>query len=127
MTAKSDNAARGLGDVVDLAHLGRYTMGDAALEMELLGMFDGQLADIASALERAGEDEEAWRLAAHTLKGAARAIGAFALAETAQALEEAGPGAPRSLREELHRRAQAFHRAWQDWRRIHEEPGCATG
>ena len=125
MTARRREAA--LGDVVDLAHLGRYTMGDEALEMELLGMFDGQLEEIATALERAGSDKKAWRLAAHTLKGAARAIGAFPLARTAQALEEAGPEAPRALREELKRRAEAFHHAWAAWRDARQEQRRAAG
>ncbi len=103
-----------LADVVDTAHLGRYTMGDVKLERELLGMFSTQLDELRAALETA-QDAKEWKLAAHTLKGAARAIGAFPLAQTAEALEEAGPRAPKALRDELARRVEAFHAAWAHW------------
>ena len=71
---------------IDLAHLDRYTAGDAALERELLDLFrdnaEAYLAQLATA-----NDDEAWHRAAHTLKGAARGIGAGRIAELAQAAE----------------------------------------
>jgi len=71
---------------IDLAHLDRYTAGDAALERELLDLFrdnaEAYLAQLANA-----ESDEAWHRAAHTLKGAARGIGAGRIAELAQAAE----------------------------------------
>jgi HPt (histidine-containing phosphotransfer) domain-containing protein len=71
---------------LDLTHLTRMTMGDAALEREVLAMFAAQSADLAARL--AGLPADADRLA-HTLKGSARAIGAFRVAEAAAALETA--------------------------------------
>jgi len=71
---------------IDLAHLSRMTLGDARLEREVLAMFSaqsGKLLDILAAMPA-----EAGTLA-HTLKGSARAIGAFAVAEAAGRLEAA--------------------------------------
>lgn len=68
---------------VDLAHLNTYTDGDLALNREILRLFQKQAAETIAALSRALDagDNEAWRKTAHTLKGAARGIGAFALAD----------------------------------------------
>ena len=71
---------------IDLAHLARMTLGDAALERQVLGMFATQSADLIEKL--AALPAEAGALA-HTLKGSARAIGAFRVAECAEALEAA--------------------------------------
>jgi len=71
---------------IDLAHLARMTLGDAALERQVLGMFATQSADLIEKL--ATLPAEAGALA-HTLKGSARAIGAFRVAECAEALEAA--------------------------------------
>jgi HPt (histidine-containing phosphotransfer) domain-containing protein len=69
---------------IDLAHLRRMTLGDAALEREVLGMFSAQASRLAAAL--AANPADAGALA-HTLKGSARAIGAFAVADAAAHLE----------------------------------------
>jgi HPt (histidine-containing phosphotransfer) domain-containing protein len=71
---------------IDLAHLARMTLGDAALERQVLGMFASQSAHLIEQL--AALPAEAGALA-HTLKGSARAIGAFRVAECAEALEAA--------------------------------------
>jgi HPt (histidine-containing phosphotransfer) domain-containing protein len=71
---------------IDLAHLARMTLGDAALEQQVLGMFASQAASLVAKL--ATLPAEAGALA-HTLKGSARAIGAFRVAECAEALEAA--------------------------------------
>ena len=71
---------------IDLAHLERMTLGDAGLEREVLAMFSAQSAKLLDTL--AGLPAEAAALA-HTLKGSARAIGAFAVAEAAGRLEAA--------------------------------------
>jgi HPt (histidine-containing phosphotransfer) domain-containing protein len=71
---------------IDLPHLNRMTLGDAGLEHEVLAMFAAQSAKLLDAL--AGLPAEAGALA-HTLKGSARAIGAFAVAEAAGRLETA--------------------------------------
>jgi HPt (histidine-containing phosphotransfer) domain-containing protein len=73
--------------VLDLAHLDRQTMGDAALRREVLALAQGQFDELLPLLEAAAGPE---RVAlAHRLKGAARAIGAFALGDAARALEAA--------------------------------------
>jgi HPt (histidine-containing phosphotransfer) domain-containing protein len=71
---------------IDIEHLKRMTLGDAGLEREVLAMFAGQAARLIDAL--AGPPAEAGELA-HTLKGSARAIGAFHVADAAEALEDA--------------------------------------
>jgi HPt (histidine-containing phosphotransfer) domain-containing protein len=69
---------------IDIAHLQRMTLGDAGLEREVLAMFSAQAVHLAGAL--AGLPADAAALA-HTLKGSARAIGAFGVAEAAARLE----------------------------------------
>jgi HPt (histidine-containing phosphotransfer) domain-containing protein len=69
---------------IDLTHLRRMTLGDAALEREVLTMFSAQSERLTKAL--AGMPSDASALA-HTLKGSARAIGAFAVADAAAHLE----------------------------------------
>jgi HPt (histidine-containing phosphotransfer) domain-containing protein len=71
---------------IDIGHLKRMTLGDAGLEREVLAMFAGQAVRLIDAL--AALPPEAADLA-HTLKGSARAIGAFHVADAAEALEAA--------------------------------------
>ncbi len=119
LTGNDSTHAPALSDVIDTAHLARYTMGDVKLERELLSMFDTQLEELLAALEAARGDVRKWKLAAHTLKGAARAVGAFSLAETALALEKEGPSVPDPLMERLRRQAGDFRKAWAHWRQAH--------
>lgn len=99
--------------VLDLAFLSRYSMGNADLEAELLGLFRAQLR-IQSAAIAGAADAEAWKFATHTLKGAARAMGAWLVAGIAERLEEIGPGAAdgerRRLLSDLHRQIDACER-----------------
>jgi HPt (histidine-containing phosphotransfer) domain-containing protein len=69
---------------IDIAHLQRMTLGDANLEREVLAMFSAHAAGMAGAL--AGLPANSATLV-HTLKGSARAVGAFAVADAASALE----------------------------------------
>ncbi len=71
---------------IDVAHLERMTLGDAGLEREVLAMFAAQSAGLIGKLLSRPADA---RAQAHTLKGSARAIGAFAVAEAASCLETA--------------------------------------
>ncbi len=105
-----------LGDVVDLGHLGHYTMGDVKLERELLKMFSGQAEELRARL-RAADDDAEWKLASHTLKGAAMAVGAFAIAQAAKELEEAGRGAPEELMCALDGHLEEFRAAFAHWER----------
>jgi HPt (histidine-containing phosphotransfer) domain-containing protein len=64
------------------------THGDRALARELLRLFDGQSEKQLAAIGAAA-DADARVQAAHTLKGAARGVGAFAVADAAEAVEGA--------------------------------------
>lgn len=77
---------------IDRAHLSRYTFGNAALEIEVLGLFAGQAPETLAWL-RTAETAKAWRDAAHTLKGSARAVGAWRVAELAERAEAIDPAA----------------------------------
>jgi HPt (histidine-containing phosphotransfer) domain-containing protein len=69
---------------IDFDHLKRMTLGDAGLEREVLAMFSAQSASLAGQLSASPPDA-----LVHTLKGSARAIGAFAVADAATRLEAA--------------------------------------
>lgn len=71
---------------IDFEHLNRMTLGDAGLEQEVLAMFVAQSARLVSTLATKPSDAGAL---AHTLKGSARAIGAFDVADAADRLEAA--------------------------------------
>jgi len=71
---------------IDFAHLKRMTLGDASLEQEVLAMFAAQSAKLVGTLAALPADAGAL---AHTLKGSARAIGAFGVADAAAGLEAA--------------------------------------
>lgn len=72
---------------VDLVHLSHQTMGDGALEREVLGLLARQISSFTGRLEASGPAE---RLrVAHALKGASLNVGAFRLARNAEALERA--------------------------------------
>jgi HPt (histidine-containing phosphotransfer) domain-containing protein len=70
---------------IDFEHLRRMTLGDASLEQEVLAMFSAQSARLVGTLAAMPSDAGAL---AHTLKGSARAIGAFTVADAAARLEE---------------------------------------
>jgi len=90
-----ENCGKPAEPPIDLAHLDRQTMGDAALQAEVLGLLDDQLTTVLSTIGDASPEERA--ALAHGLKGAARGVGAFALAEGADAVERA-PDLDDSLR-----------------------------
>ena len=73
---------------IDLVHLARQTFGERDLESELLRLFDRQSRQIVERLTVGPVAEARWRAElAHTLKGSARAVGAFAVAAAAEAYE----------------------------------------
>ena len=72
--------------ILDRDHLARYTMGDSALEQEVLGLFIGQMPETVAML-RESRDAQAWQRAAHTVKGSAKAVGAWKLAKAAERAE----------------------------------------
>ena len=77
---------------VDLDHLDKYTGGNFALNREILQLFDNQCQEMLVKLETlAGEaNAKPWREITHSLKGAARGVGAFALADAAAEAEKVG-------------------------------------
>ncbi len=82
---------------IDLDHLARRTLGDSDLEREVLAMFANQSTRLVAAIADLPADASAL---AHKLKGSARGIGAFAVAEAAAELETAirvGDDAPRAF------------------------------
>lgn len=70
---------------IDMMHLSRQTMGDRGLEQEVLLLFMQQATLVRDQIGRATVDERL-RLA-HGLKGSARGVGAFVLADCLQELE----------------------------------------
>jgi len=78
---------------IDLAHLARYTGGDKALNAEILKLFDGQVSEMVTQLLGVLEQRDArkWREVTHTIKGAARGVGAFAMGDAAANAEPVDP------------------------------------
>jgi HPt (histidine-containing phosphotransfer) domain-containing protein len=71
---------------VDLVHLSRYTLGERELEREVLELFCSQSFLYTERLREAKSDKD-WKDAAHSLKGSARAIGAWRAGEAAERAE----------------------------------------
>ncbi len=92
--------------LIDHEHLRRYTLGDPGLELEILGLFAEQLPITIGALEHATSDKD-WGMAAHTLKGSARAVGAWPLAALAEDAERLTTNADSGRRAAILRRLEA--------------------
>lgn len=71
--------------VLDEDHLGRMTLGDPALEREILELFVRQIVLMLGRIRTAEPGLAA--AAAHTLLGSARGIGAWRVAQAAERLE----------------------------------------
>jgi len=85
---------------VDIEHLNRYTGGDGVLNEEILQLFATQCREMMDRLESVASgqaDAKSWCETTHTLKGAARGIGAFALGNAAAEAEKAGSERPAML------------------------------
>jgi HPt (histidine-containing phosphotransfer) domain-containing protein len=78
---------------IDLAHLARYTGGEKAMNAEILKLFDGQITDMVGQLRSviAIRDTKRWKEITHTIKGAARGVGAFSFGDAAAAAEPVDP------------------------------------
>lgn len=70
---------------IDLEHLARMTLGERSLEAEVLTLFDRQAAVLLARMRDC--PPAAVAAFAHTLKGSARGIGAWRVAEAATAVE----------------------------------------
>lgn len=67
---------------VDYEHLQSQAAGDTSVMREVLKLFIEHTQQVINELEGAS-DEKSWKLWTHTLKGSARGIGAFAVADAA--------------------------------------------
>jgi len=78
---------------IDLEHLAKYTGGEKDLNGEILRLFDSQISSMVTELNSliATEDSKRWREIAHTIKGAARGVGAFEMGEAAAKAEPVNP------------------------------------
>jgi HPt (histidine-containing phosphotransfer) domain-containing protein len=77
-------ARRDLTGAVDFAYLEGYAAGDQGVVDEVLALFVEQAALWGRMLD---PEAVGWRDAAHTVKGAARGVGAHALAAACEAAE----------------------------------------
>ena len=73
--------------VLDRNHLAHITLGDEALEREVLGLFHRQAAMLLGRM--ANQSPRVIAAMAHTLTGSARGVGAWQVAAAAEAVERA--------------------------------------
>lgn len=92
-------ARRDLTGAIDFAHLEAFAAKDADVIAEVLSLFREQARVWGPMLDPA---QEGWRDAAHTVKGMARGVGAFALGDACEAAET-GAGSVGAARAELDR------------------------
>ena len=93
-------ARRDLTGAVNFRYLEDYTAGDPVVIDEVLAIFREQ-AQLWSAL--LAPDNEGWRDAVHTIKGAARGVGAFELGDACESAERGGPEGMTAVRDALDR------------------------
>ena len=73
--------------VIDVDHLEKYVNGDDELRDEVLELYVERASYLGGRLE-AAQTDEAWKDAAHALKGTARGVGAWALGDLCQDAEK---------------------------------------
>lgn len=98
---------------IDLEHLARYTGGEKGLNGEVLRLFDDQLTRLVDELNAlvVSRDSKRWREVAHSIKGAARGVGAFAMGDLAASAEPINPADAPAAKEaiaKLEREAQSL-------------------
>lgn len=81
-----DHTAASFERPIDLVHLARQTLGDRSLEREVLNLFVVQARSVLTQMETAHPGRSRADLA-HTLKGSARSVGAWHVAQEAEACE----------------------------------------
>ena len=86
MPAKKAPEHSGSSSPVDLVHLSRQSLGDRSLEREILCLFKSQSALYLDRLGNAKTSDER-KLAAHTILGSARGIGAWQVAQEAENIQ----------------------------------------
>ena len=80
--------AKGTENIVDFAYLESFTAGDRAVILEVLALFRQQAALWAPRLDASHAD---WPDLVHTIKGAARGVGANSLGDLCARAEAEGP------------------------------------
>jgi HPt (histidine-containing phosphotransfer) domain-containing protein len=85
--ARADDSKGLAGAPIDRAYLARFTLGNGALEREVLELFAEQ-APIYLERLRGARTRTEWLHAAHTIKGSASAVGAWRLARFAEMAEQ---------------------------------------
>jgi len=73
--------------MIDIVHLEKYVVGDDALRDEILSIFSDQ-AQLLSEQFSIEQTDEGWRDTAHTMKGAARGVGAWLLGDLCEEAED---------------------------------------
>lgn len=91
-------ARRDLTGAVDFGYLEGFAAGDAQVVDEVLALFREQAALWSMMLDPASDG---WRDAVHTIKGAARGVGAFQLGDVCAAVEAAGADRLSDVRDAL--------------------------
>jgi HPt (histidine-containing phosphotransfer) domain-containing protein len=91
-------AAQEPSGAVDFGYLEGFAAGDVGVVAEVLDLFLQQAAGWVGALD---QDGQAWADTVHTIKGAARGIGANALGDVCARAEAAGPGATPAVQASL--------------------------
>lgn len=90
---------------LDHAHLARYTLGDRALELEILDLFLDQAPQTLDRLKGIAAthpfDPKGWVAGCHTIKGSARAVGAVDLATVSECGEAESDRTPERLEKHL--------------------------
>ncbi len=97
MARESRKTVPAKSEPIDRKHLARYTLGDRALEREVLQLFLGQTALYLDGLRKATALAQ-WSHAAHSLKGSAIAVGANRIAAAAAQAEALRTLAPNEMR-----------------------------
>ena len=87
-------------DVINVEQLDEQTMGDKELRNEIIELFLTQARESFRIIS-GSNDVKAVRIAAHTLKGTARSLGAFGLASLAAEIEQDQQMAPTMMEVEL--------------------------
>ena len=91
-------ARRDIKGAVDFAYLEEFAAGDETVVDEVLALFREQSSIWGAMLSASNEG---WRDGVHTLKGAARGVGAFQLGDACQVCETVGPVALDQVRDAL--------------------------
>lgn len=94
---------------VDFKYLENFVAGDVGIALEVLALFREQAESWLTQLEAPGDD---WRATVHTIKGAARGVGARALGDACEVAEFGEPGDLPQVKAELARALEEV-RAYQ--------------